>query len=82
MMDKEGATLFEVLLAAGYDDHVVLEIRSKGSGKKIDLPRDKPGSVDVAGIKYGLSYPSVSVAAARNENPTTNKAMLMVTRRL
>lgn len=82
VVDKEGVTLFEVLLAAGNDDHVVLEIRSKEGAKKIDLPRDKPASVEVAGIKYRLSYPSVSVAAAANEKPTTNKAMLMVTRRL
>ena len=82
VIDKKGVTLFEVLLAEGDDDHVMLEIRSKEGAKKIDLPRDKAGSVEVAGIKYGLSYPSVSVAAAPKEKPTTNKAMLMVTRRL
>ena len=82
VIDKEGVTLFEVLLAAGDDDHLVLEIRAKEGTKKIDLHRDKLGSVEVAGIKYGLSYPSVSVAARPNEKPTTNKAMLMVTRRL
>jgi hypothetical protein len=82
VIDKEGVTLFEVLLAAGDDDHVVLEIRSKEGAKKIDLPRDKAGSVAVAGIEYRLLYPSVSVAAAPNEMPTTNKAMLMVTRHL
>jgi hypothetical protein len=82
VITEDGVKLFDVRLAEGDDDHVVLEIRSKEGAKKIDLPRDKAGSVEVEGIKYGLSYPSVTVAAAPNEKPTTNKAMLMVTRRM
>jgi hypothetical protein len=82
VIDKQGVKLFEVVLADGDDDHVVLEIRSKEGAKKIDLPRDKPGAVKVAGIKYDLLYPSVSVGASPGEKPTTNKAMLMVTRPL
>jgi len=82
VIDKQGVKLFEVLLADGNDDHVVLEIRSKEGAKKIDLPRDMPGAVKVAGIKYDLLYPSITVGAAPGEKPTTNKAMLMVTRRL
>ena len=82
VVSQEGETLFEVLLVEGDDDHVILQIRSKEGAKRIDLPRDKAGSVEVAGIKYALSYPSVSVGAAPNEKPTTNKAMLMVTRHL
>ena len=82
VIDKQGLHLFEVVLADGDDDHVVLEIRSQEGAKKIDLPRDKPGAVKVAGIKYDLLYPSISVGAAPGEKPTTNKAMLMVTRRL
>jgi hypothetical protein len=82
VITETGEKLFDVLLAEGDDDHVVLDIRSKEGVKRINLPRDKAGSVEVAGIKYGLSYPSVSVAAAPNDKPTTNKAMLMVTRHL
>lgn len=82
VIDEKGVTLFEVLLKAGDDDHLVLEIHTKEGKQKIDLQRDKAGAVTVAGIKYDLSYPSVSVAAAPNAKPTTNKAMLMVTRRL
>ena len=81
VIDQQGVKLFEVLLADGNDDHVVLEIRSKEGAKKIDLPRDKRGTVKVAGVKYDLLYPSVSVGAVPGEKPTTNKAMLMVTRR-
>lgn len=77
-----GVTLFEVVLVAGDDDHLVLEIRSKEGSQKINLPRDKDQTVEVAGVKYELLYPSISVAAAGNERPTTNKAMLMVKRRL
>ena len=82
VMSKEGLKLFDVRLAKGDDDHVLLEIRSKEGVKKIALARDKRGSVKVAGVEYELLYPSVSVAAAPDEKPTTNKAMLMVTRRL
>jgi hypothetical protein len=82
VIDKQGVKLFDVRLAEGDDDHVVLEIRSKEGAKKIDLARDKRGSVKVAGIEYELLYPSVSVAGTPDEMPTTNKAMLMVTCRL
>ena len=82
VIDKEGVKLFEVRLAEGNDDRVVLEISSKEGVKKIDLPRDKRGAVKVGGIEYELLYPSVSVAGTPDEKPTTNKAMLMVTRRL
>ena len=66
----------------GQKPQVVLDIRSKEGAKRIDLRRDRPGAVKVAGIEYDLLYPSVSVGAAPGERPTTNKAMLMVTRRL
>ena len=82
VIDAQNVKLFDVRLAKGDDDHVVLEIRSKEGVKKIDLGRDERGSVKVAGIEYELLYPSVSVAGAPDEKPTTNKAMLMVTRRL
>jgi hypothetical protein len=52
VIDKQGVKLFEVALGDGDDDHVVLEIRAKEGTKKIDLQRDKPGAVKVAGIKY------------------------------
>ena len=82
VMSKEGVKHFDVKLAKGDDDRVVLEIRSKEGTKTIDLARDKRGSVKVAGLEYELLYPSISVAGAPDEKPTTNKAMLMVTRRL
>ena len=76
---EAGVTLFEVLLAKGDDDHVVLEVTSKQRPQKIDLARDKTGEVEVAGIKYGLEYPSVFVNAIGNTKPATPKAMIIVT---
>lgn len=76
--NKEGAILFGITLAKGGDDHVVLEIRSTEGSRKINLPRDKAGAVKVAGIKYRLLYPAVCVAAAGDEKPAANKAMLIV----
>jgi hypothetical protein len=67
VVDKEGVKRFDVLLTEGDDDHVILEIRSKDGAKKIDLPRDKAGSVEVAGVKYELLYPSVSVDGTPDE---------------
>jgi hypothetical protein len=80
--DDAGVQLFEVLLQQGDDEHVLLEIQSKEGRKKVDLVRDKRGSVTVGGVQYDLAYPSVSVAASAGEKPTTNKAMLMITRQL
>ena len=82
VQDDGGVQLFEVLLQKGDDDHVVLEIQSKEGRKEVNLGRDKKRSVSVGGVQYDLAYPSVSVAASPGEKPTTNKAMLMITRQL
>ena len=80
--EKDDVTLFDVVVKEGDDDHLVLEIRSKKALQKIDLHRDKREVVEVDGVKYEILYPSVSVAAGGNDRPTTDQAMLMVTRRL
>jgi hypothetical protein len=73
-----GPMLFEVVVVAGDDDHLVLELRSQGPSQKIDLRRDKSESVQVGGRTYKLSYPSVYVAPTAE--PSTTQAMLMVHR--
>jgi hypothetical protein len=78
VIDNRGVRLFEVALIDGDDKHVVLEIRSQEGAKKVALRRDKPGAVKVAGIKYDLLFPSITIGAAPGEKPTTNKAMLFV----
>jgi hypothetical protein len=82
VMSKDEVKLFDVRLVEGNDDHVVLEIRWRGGAKKIEVPRDKRRSLEIAGVEYELLYPSVSVGAVVGEKPTTNKAMLLITRRL
>jgi hypothetical protein len=58
----------------------VLVVRSKQHSERIDLSRDKIGTVRVADIDYELEYPSAFVAADLHEKPTTPKAMLIVSR--
>lgn len=77
--ESDGETLFEVLVAAGDDDHLVLEVRSKGANQRCDVKRDMPMEVTVSGVKYLLSFPSVTVDP--RANPTTDQAMIMVIRR-
>ena len=78
--DKKGTLYFEVAVTAGDDDHLVLEIRTKESTQKLDLPRDKSGAVEIGGKKYEILYPSVSVSRkAGEDHPTSNTAMIIIT---
>lgn len=79
VQDKDDLLHFEVELKDGDDDHLSLDILSQQVVQKIDVQRDKPAQVQVAGIEYELTYPSVSVSSKENKF-TTNKAMLLVTR--
>ena len=81
VQDEEGYILLAIVVAAGNDDHLLVEVRSKEASQMIDLRRDKHTPVQIAGIDYELYYPSVSVNAAENEKRTTSKATLIVTRR-
>jgi hypothetical protein len=78
VQDQAGVTLFQVHLAAGDDDHVVLEVLSKQPSQRFDLARDQTGIAKVAGKEYSLDYPSLNVTAAANEKPTTPKATIIV----
>ena len=80
VQDKAGHTLGEVFIADGDDTHLQVEVRSKEGLQKIELRRDKAVSVEMARSKIALLFPTVSVNAAENRKPTTNKAMLIVTR--
>jgi hypothetical protein len=75
--------LFHVKLAAGNDDQLFLEvIFPNGEQRKVTVDRDKSGELEISGVTYRLSYPSSEVAAAPNEKPTTNKATIVVSRRI
>ena len=74
--NQAGATLFDVAVVDGDDDHLVMEIRAKEGIQKIDVKRDKSETAAVAGTRYIVSYPSVSVSSA--EEATSNQAMLII----
>jgi len=68
--------LFDVTVVSGDDDHLVLKVRSKEGSQRFDVKRDKEVSVEVAGQKYILRYPSVTVSS--DSKPTTDKATIIV----
>jgi hypothetical protein len=78
---KEGAVLFEVTLENGTDDHLVLLIHSEDIELKIKVTRNKATDFTVSGIKYQALFPKLTVAAAKGDKPTTNKATIMLTHR-
>jgi hypothetical protein len=71
--------IFEVRVAAGDDEHLILEILEKGAPQKIELKKDKPVEAKVAGEKYEFYYPTLSKAGVKGEILTTPKATIMVT---
>ena len=70
--------LFDVIVVAGDDDHLMLEVRSEEVLQRLDLRRDETLWVKVAGHKYSLAYPSVTVNS--DSQPTTDRAMILVHR--
>jgi hypothetical protein len=74
---EDSPTLFEVLVKAGDDDHLSLEILSKDGTQPAELRRDDSAKFKVAGIEYEIYYPSVDVASTAKRR-TTNTAMLIV----
>ena len=81
VQDKEGRTLGEVFVAEATDELVQLEIRSQEGMRKIELRRDRAAPVQMAGSEYEVIYPTVEVDPKGIEDPSTNKAMIMITRR-
>ena len=71
--------LFEAVVSGGNDDSFSLELRADNRSQWVTVPRDKPVPVRIAGDTYELSYPSVYVAP--DQKQTTDKAMLIVSRR-
>ena len=76
--DEAGHCLFQVMVVGGDDDHLLISLNSIEPSQHIDLRRDKPVWVQIAGGKYDLAYPSVSVAAGKHEQPTSSQVMLLV----
>jgi hypothetical protein len=82
VQDKSGTALFEIKLVEGDDDRLVVEVQSKSGNKKLELPRDRSAEVTISGTNYELLYPTITVAATPTEKPSTNKATVLVIRRL
>lgn len=76
--EGKGPKLFEVLIAAGDDDLLKLEVRRTDGVAKHDLERDGTVWTQVAGEWFSLSYPSVTVSS--KNNLTSAQAMLIVRR--
>ena len=79
VQEKGQPALFEVFVADGDNDHLMLEIRTKGDPQKIELKRDKSVEVQIDGIKYRFLFPTVSVSSAAKAT-TTNQAFIIVGR--
>ena len=81
VQNKAGATLFEVVLENGLDDHLMVLVTGGDVDQKVRLSRDKGVEIAIAGAKYTLCFPTTRVAAAPGEHPSTNKAMIFVTQK-
>jgi len=75
---KEGeAALFEVRMKDGDDTHVSLEVITKEGTKSIEVQRDVPVPIEVAGVGYTLSFPTTYINASEEE-ATSKEATLFV----
>jgi hypothetical protein len=79
--ERDDVIRFNVKLLHGNDDELTVEVRAK-EVQKVVLKRDKAKEVTIAGLKYRLLYPTSSVEAAPGEKPSTNKARIIVSRKL
>ena len=78
VQEKGNRTLFKVAVTEATDDRFGLAIHKENESQRIDLPRDKLVSVQIAESTYEFYYPTRHVDSA--DKATTNKAMLIVTR--
>jgi len=76
--DQDGRVVFRVTVPEATDERFVLEIKAETGSQKIDLPRDKPVTIEVAGARFEFYYPTSHVSS--EGKTTTNKALLIVTR--
>jgi hypothetical protein len=76
--EEHKPTLFDVILIAGDDARLTLEVSSEKGARRYDLKRDDEVPVQVAGHKYTLLYPSVTVSS--DSKHTTDKATIIVQR--
>ena len=84
VQDDQGATLFNVQMVSGDDDHLVLDVFDNNTRSRVDLPRGEQGvNVRIAREEFSIVYGNVTVAATPETlvvPPMTEKAMLLVVR--
>ena len=78
VQDQDGHTLAEVFVAEASDEVLQLEVRSKEGTQNFALRRDQTVTVPMAGKPYMFEYPTVSVNAQTNQDPTTTQAMILI----
>jgi hypothetical protein len=77
VQEAGGPVLFQVLVLAGDDNHLVLEIRAPESlAKKLNVKRNQPARLSVGSSQFDFSYPVIHVSSA--DPPTATKAMIIV----
>ena len=76
--EEHQPTLFDVILISGDDAHLTLEVSSAEGSRRFDLKRDEEVPVQVAGHKYTLLYPSITVSS--DSKLTTDKATIIIER--
>ena len=76
--EKDKPKAFDVKVIAGDDDYLKLEVRTEKGSDHYDVKRDGTVSVQVAGHKFTIAYPSVTVSSG--DKPTTDNAMIIVNR--
>jgi hypothetical protein len=78
VQDERGPKLFEVLVAAGDDDLLKIELRRTNDVTTYDLKRDGTVWAEVAGEWFSISYPSRTVSS--KDAQTSEQVMLIVNR--
>ena len=76
--EEHQAKIFDVKIVAGDDDVLTLEIHSAAGFESHDLKRDGSVTMQIAGHKFTIAYPSVTVNP--DSKPTTDQAMIIVNR--
>jgi protein involved in polysaccharide export with SLBB domain len=71
---RDDRVLFEVAVVSSDEDRAAVEVLSDGSSQTLELPRDKPVPVQVAGDTYDLRYFGLG--------PTKNLAYIDISYRL
>ena len=80
IQEAGGNILFEVTLENGTDEHIALVVHGSEGDQRVRIPKEKTVAVKVGTETYQFTFPRTRVEADPAEHPTTNKAMVIITR--